>query len=113
MDREIKLCVTLTDEVKSRLKYYYDVQRHEELTKSALFDVANMLLASGQAKKIKIARFIRENINALVKEYSEEYPAWEYKALKYASEHKHGIPSLIIKDIYYDKIWTKEFRKGN
>ena len=77
MDREIKLCVTLTDEVKNRLKYMFEVQRHEELTRMALFDVANMLLASGKAKKIKIARFIRENVDALVKEYAEEYQVWE------------------------------------
>ena len=109
MDKEIKLCVTLTDEVKSRLKYFFDARRNEELTRMSLFEVANMLLASGQAKKIKIARFIKENIDALVSEYSEEYTAWEYKALKYANDHKHGIPSLMIKDIYYDKIWTKDF----
>ena len=36
MDKEIKLCVTLTDEVKSRLKYYYDTRRQEELTRMAL-----------------------------------------------------------------------------
>lgn len=113
MEKEIKLCLTLTDEVKDRLKYFFEARRHEELTKLGLFDVANMLLASGQAKKIKIARFIRENIDALVKKYSEEYTAWEYKALRYASEHKHGIPNLIIKDIYYDKIWTKDFPKEN
>ena len=77
MDREIKLCVTLTDKVKNRLKYMFEVQRHEELTRMALFDVANMLLASGKAKKIKIARFIRENVDALVKEYAEEYQVWE------------------------------------
>lgn len=52
---------------------------------------------------------IRENVDALVKEYSEEYQVWEYKALKYANDHKHGISALIIKDIYYDKIWTKDF----
>lgn len=106
-------CVTLPDEIKDKLKYFFEARRHEELTKLALFDVANMLLASGQAKKIKVARFIRENIDTLVKKYSEEYPAWEYKALRYASEHKHGIPNLIIKDIYYDKIWTKDFPKEN
>ena len=56
MDKEIPICVTLTDEVKSK---------------------------------------------------------WEYKALKYANDHKHGISALIIKDIYYDKIWTKEFNDEN
>ena len=113
MDKEIKLCVTLTDEVKDKLRYFFEARRYEELTRIALFDVANMLLSSDQAKKIKIACFIRENIDALVKKYSEEYQTWEYKALRYASEHKHGIPNLIIKDIYYDKIWTKGFPKEN
>ena len=113
MEKEIKLCVTLTDEVKDKLRYFFDARRNEELTRMALFDVANMLLASTQVKKIKIAEFIRENIDALVKKYSEEYQAWEYKALRYASEHKHGIPNLIIKDIYYDKIWTKDYSKEN
>lgn len=113
MDKDIKLCVTIPDEVKDKLGCFFDARRREELTKSALFNVANILIASDQAKKIKIAEFIRENIEGLVKEYAEEYPQWEYKALKYAKEHNHGIPSLIIKDIYYDKIWTKEFSKGN
>ena len=112
MDKEIKLCVTLTDEVKDKLRYFFDASRREELTKSALFDVANVLFASGQAKKVKIAQFIRENIEALVKEYADEYQVWEYKALKYANDHKHGISALIIKDIYYDKIWTKDFSSG-
>lgn len=109
MDKEINLCVTLTDEVKNKLRYFFDARRREELTKSALFDVANVLLASRQPKKMKIAQFIRENVDALVKEHSEEYQMWEYKALKYANDHKHGISALIIKDIYYDKIWTKDF----
>ena len=80
MDKEIRLCVTMPDEVKSRLKYFFDARRNEELTRMSLLEVANMFLASGQTKKIKIARFIKENIDALVKEYSEEYTAWEYKA---------------------------------
>ena len=109
MDKEIKLCVTLPDEVKFRLKFFFEARRNEELTQMALYEVANMLLSSNQAKKIKIAHFIRENIGVLVKEYANEYPAYECKALKYASEHKHGIPHLVIKDIYYDKIWTKDF----
>ncbi|MBR2207785.1 MAG: hypothetical protein IJ859_03155 [Synergistaceae bacterium] len=110
MDKEIKLCVSLTDEVKTKLEYF-DARRREYFTQSALFDVANILFASGQVKKVMIAKFIRENIEALVKEYAKEYPVWEYKALKYANEHKHGISSLIIKDIYYDKIWIKDFNK--
>ena len=113
MDKDIKLCLTLTEEVKDKLKYFFEARRHEELTKIALFDVANMLLASGQTKKIKIAEFIREHIDALVEEYAKEYHVWEYKALQYANDHKHGIPALIIKDIYYDKIWTKDFPKEN
>ena len=113
MNKEIKLCVTIPDDVKMRLKCFFDARRHEELTRMALLEVANMLLASVQSKKIKIAQFIRENIDALVQEYAEEYPAWEYKALRYASEHKHGIPNLLIKDIYYDKIWTKEYPKAS
>lgn len=111
MDKDLKLCVTIPDEVRTRLSCFFDARRHEELTRMALFEVANMLLASGQVKKMKIAQFIRENIDALVKEYTEEYTAWGYKALRYASDHKHGIPNLIIKDIYYDKIWTKEYSK--
>ncbi len=102
-DKDIKFCVALTDEVKNKLRYFFDARRREELTKSALFDVANILLASGQAKKVKIAQIIRENIEALVKDYAEEYQVWEWKALKYANDHKHGISELIIKDIYYDK----------
>ena len=43
------------------------------MARTALFEVANMLLVSGQAKKIKIVYFIMENIDELVKEYSEEY----------------------------------------
>ena len=113
MDKEIKLCVTLNDEVKNKLRYFFDSRRYEEFTKSALFEVANVLLASGQSKKMKIAQFIRDNIEALVKEYVEEYQVWEYKALKYANDHKHGISALIIKYIYYDKIWTKEFHDEN
>ena len=97
MDKDIKPCVTLTDEVKNKMRYFFDAQRREEFTKSALFEVANILLASGQSKKVKIAQFIRENIDALVKEYAEEYQVWEYKALKYANDHKHGISALIIK----------------
>ena len=112
MEKEIKLCVTLTEEVKDKLKYFFEARRYEELTKMALFEVANILLASGQGKKMKIAEFIRENIDALVEEYAKEYHVWEYKALKYANDYKHGIPALIIKDIYYDKIWTKYFSKG-
>ena len=45
MDKDIKLCVALTDEVKNKLRYFFDARRREELTKSALFDVANILLA--------------------------------------------------------------------
>lgn len=109
MNKDIKLCVTLTDEVKTELKHFFDSRRNEELTRSALFEAANVLIASGQRKKIMIGQFIRENIVSLVEEYAEEYPVWEYKALKYAKDHRHGISDLIIKDIYYDRIWTKEF----
>ena len=109
MNKDIKLCVTLTDEVKTELKHFFDSRRNEELTRSALFEAANVLIASGQGKKTMIGQFIRENIVLLLKEYAEEYPVWEYKALKYAKDHRHGISDLIIKDIYYDKIWTKEF----
>ena len=112
MDNEIKLCVTLTDEVKNKLRYFFDAQQREELTKLALFDVANTLLALGESKKIKIGQFIRENIEVLVNKYSKEYQVWEYKALKYADDHRHGISSLIIKDIYCDKIWEKDFSSG-
>ena len=40
-DKEIKLCVTLTDEVKGKLSYFFESRRYEELTRIALYDVAN------------------------------------------------------------------------
>ena len=68
---------------------------------------------------LKLTRFnskgIMQEFDAiiLVKEYVEKYQVWEWNALKYVSDHKHGISALIIKDIYYDKIWIKEFHKEN
>ena len=112
MNKNIKLCVTLSGEIITNLEYFFDARRNEYFTRSALFDVANILFTSGQTKKIKIAEFIRENIEVLVNKYSKEYQVWEYKALKYADDHRHGISSLIIKDIYCDKIWEKDFSSG-
>ena len=105
MNKNIKLCVTLSDEIITNLEYFFDARRNEYFTRSALFDVANILFTS-------IAEFIRENIEVLVNKYSKEYQVWEYKALKYADDHRHGISSLIIKDIYCDKIWEKDFSSG-
>ncbi len=41
MDKEKKLCITLPDEIKDKLRYAFEARRYEELTKLALFDVAN------------------------------------------------------------------------
>lgn len=111
MAKELKLCVTIPEDVKTKLKYFFENRRHEELTRIALYELANILLSSGQRKKSQIGQFIRSNIEGLVREYASEYEVWEYKALKYAKEHKHGIPALMMTDMYYDKIWTKTFPK--
>ena len=31
MDKNLKLCVTLNDEVKTKLRYFFDARRYEEL----------------------------------------------------------------------------------
>ena len=64
-------------------------------------------------KENQDSRIYQRAYRRISEEYAKEYHVWEYKALKYANDHKHGIPALIIKDIYYDKIWTKDFPKEN
>ena len=107
--QDIKLCVTLNDDVIRKLKYILDDERQKDLTKSTLFSAACQLEKSGKPKYTKIATFIRDHIDELVKEYSNEYPLWEARALSYAEQHRHGIPSQLIKNILYDKIWKKTF----
>lgn len=113
MKPEIKICVSLTDEVLMKIKSRIEVEKYEELIRPVLYEVAKMLEASGKPKKKKVAEFICEHIDALVKEYASEYPLWEARALKYAKEHKHGVSHQLIEAIYYDKIWNKKFPEAN
>ena len=113
MKPEIKICVSLTDEVLMKIKSRIEVDKHEELIRPVLYEAAKILEASGKPKKKKVAEFIREHIDALVKEYASEYPLWEARALKYAKEHKHGVSHQLIEAIYYDKIWSKKFSEAN
>ena len=110
--QDIKLCVTLNDDVIRKLKYILDDERQKDLTKSTLFSAACQLEKSGKPKYTKIATFIRDHIDDLVKEYSNEYPLWEARALSYAEQHKHGIPSQLIENILYDKIWKKNYERS-
>ena len=41
MSNEIRLCLTLTEEIENRLKSIFESQRNEELTRIVLFDVAD------------------------------------------------------------------------
>ena len=112
MKREIKICVSLTDDVLMKIKSLIENEKHEELIRPVLYEVAKMLEASGKPKKKKVAEFIHEHIETLVKEYASEYPLWEARALKYAKEHKHGVSHQLIEAIYYDKIWSKKFSEA-
>ncbi|MBR1437157.1 MAG: hypothetical protein IJ587_01345 [Synergistaceae bacterium] len=113
MKPEIKICVSLTDEVLIKIKSRIESEKHEELIRPVLYEVAKMLETSGKPKKVKVSEFIREHIDDLVREYAAEYPLWEARVLKYAKEHKHGVSHQLIEVIYYDKIWNKKFPEAN
>lgn len=108
MKPEVKLCVSLTDEVLVSLRSRFESVRHEELIHSAIHEAANILQSSGKPKKMKLSEFILEHIDEIAEEYSGEYPLWEARALMYASEHKHGVAHQLIEAIYCDKIWSKK-----
>ena len=74
MKPEIKICVSLTDEVLMKIKSRIEVEKHEELIRPELYEVAKILETSGKPKKMKVAEFIREYIDELVKGSAVEYP---------------------------------------
>ena len=113
MKSELKICVSLTDEALMKIKGSIEDEKHEELIRPAVYEVAKILEKSGKPKKKKLGEFIIEHVDALVKEYASEYPLWEARALKYAKDHKHGVSHQLIEAIYYDKIWSKKFPETN
>ena len=66
--QDMKLCVTLNDNIFLKLKSIFRDVRLEELTRDALLYAACQLQKSGKAKKTKVANFIRTHIDDLVKE---------------------------------------------
>ena len=107
--KDMKLCVTLNDEIFIKLKSIFRDVRLEELTRDTFLYVACQLQKSGKAKKTKVANFIRTHIDDLVKEYSNEYPLWEARALPYAEEYGYGIADQLTEDIFRDEFWIRKF----